>query len=253
MGSGISSDFPTGTNEEEYLQLIAIAERTKRYDDMCKFVQKLVDVRSTKGKTAINSSERQALSLAFKGAISSRRNTMGLLLQQPESPHVNAYRKIILGEMETIYRAVVDISEILITGTTNEEIIGFHRKMNADFARYLAEAEGSSEDCDWSAVCIKGYDDALKAVSGLPTLNDVKLGIILNRSVTVHEVMHDTNAACEMASVAIQEAEHDPGFNDAKAKNARGIVKLLKDNIEMWMKEKENDPDDPKMEEGDDK
>ena len=106
--------------------------------------------------------------------------------------------------------------------------------MKADFARYVAEAGHSDGDVNWKQICMDEYEAAFECVKDLSVLNDVRLGIILNHSVTLHEIKGDTESACVLAKEAIEAVKAHEKYLDNSSANARSIAALLQENISMW-------------------
>ena len=58
----------------QVVELVRKAEKAERYEDMCKFVRKLVEIKSAKGED-LDDKERDLLSVAYKNAVGSKRTS----------------------------------------------------------------------------------------------------------------------------------------------------------------------------------
>ena len=74
-------------------------------------------------------------------------------------------------------------------------------------------------------------------------LNPIALGLALNFSVFYYEVMNDHDTACKIADEALTNANKElPNIDEDAEENrdAVSIVNLLKENLEMWKSETED-------------
>merc|ERR1712129_269503 len=80
------------------------------------------------------------------------------------------------------------------------------------------------------------YEDARKvAEKGLVVTDPIRLGLALNYSVFLYEVLSDPDNACKMARTAFEEAiaELDNVAEDSY-KDSTLIMQLLRDNLTLW-------------------
>merc|ERR1711928_48508 len=57
---------------KKLVELVRVAETAERYEDMCKFVEKLVKMKSKKGED-LDVDERNLLSVAYKNVVGAKR------------------------------------------------------------------------------------------------------------------------------------------------------------------------------------
>ena len=57
---------------KKLVELVRVAETAERYEDMCKFVEKLVKMKSEKGED-LDVDERNLLSVAYKNVVGAKR------------------------------------------------------------------------------------------------------------------------------------------------------------------------------------
>ena len=115
--------------------------------------------------------------------------------------------------------------------------------MKGDYNRYVAEyAEGELKK-QVSDGALASYKEASEPAKGLPVLNPTALGLALNFSVFYYEVMNDHDTACKIADEALTNANKElPNIDEDAEENrdAVSIVNLLKENLEMWKSETED-------------
>lgn len=132
----------------------------------------------------------------------------------------------------------------------------FYRKMIGDCYRYLAEvaAAGAADAISpaaaapsapvASAVIPAGFDkkslDAYQVAMRLSSTHldpthPTRLGLCLNYSVLLLEVMRDRKAACELARQAFDQAIAKlDDLDESSYKDTTLIMQLLRDNITLW-------------------
>ena len=127
------------------------------------------------------------------------------------------------------------IDEYLLKRATSDESKVFYLKMKGDYYRYLAEfsvVEKNTEDANNS---MNSYKQAHELAIKLPCTNPIKLGLALNFSVFYYEVKNDAKEACKIASEAFDLAIHQlENIEDEQYKDSTTILQLLKENIDMW-------------------
>ena len=83
---------------------------------------------------------------------------------------------------------------------------------------------------------------AINTANSLTTTNPVRLGLYLNYSVFLYEVMGDPTAACQIAKQAFDDAIADiEHIDEENYKDATTIMQLIRDNLTLWTSEMEED------------
>jgi hypothetical protein len=116
--------------------------------------------------------------------------------------------------------------------------------MIADYYRYIAESAKGDKLQEVSDKALENYQHAMKEASSLESYSPIKLGLALNFSVFYFEVRENKEEACKLAQKALDEANES--LEDAKEdvyRDAKGIIDLLSENLELW-KDEDNDKDD---------
>merc|ERR1712061_109742 len=117
----------------------------------------------------------------------------------------------------------------------------FYQKMKADYYRYIAEfTDGDSKKKAAESARV-AYDDAQKvAEKDLAVTHPIRLGLALNYSVFMYEVLQKPDEACRMARTAFEDAiaELDNVAEDSY-KDSTLIMQLLRDNLTLWTSDQE--------------
>ena len=120
--------------------------------------------------------------------------------------------------------------------------------MKGDYYRYLAEFLTVDKNNEVAINSMNSYKQANELAEKLPVTNPIKLGLALNFSVFYYEVKNDAKTACKIASEAFDVAIHQlEKIEDEQYKDSTTILQLLKENIDMWkadLQEQEDDGDD---------
>ena len=118
---------------------------------------------------------------------------------------------------------------------TSDESKVFYLKMKGDYYRYLAEFSTGDKNTEVANNSMNSYKQANELATKLPCTNPIKLGLALNFSVFYYEVKNDPKEACKIASDAFDLAIHQlENIEDEQYKDSTTILQLLKENIDMW-------------------
>jgi len=222
------------------------AEAAERYEDMSRFMRKLVQwTNSTEPKQTLTVEERNLLSVAYKNVIGSRRASWRTLTSyaQDNEGKFDALVTQALSQVEQELKSIcTDILELLETilianvgeaASDVEESKVFFLKMAGDYYRYLAECV-TDQGHDKKASSYYGQAYTV-AQTTLPTTHPVRLGLALNYSVCYYEILKDKAEACKLAKAAfdnaIQELDKLP---EEQYKDSTLIMQLLRDNLTLW-------------------
>merc|ERR1711897_62430 len=108
--------------------------------------------------------------------------------------------------------------------------------MKADYYRYIAEFSEGEAKAKASENARLAYEDASKvAEKDLVVTHPIRLGLALNYSVFLYEVLQNPDEACKMARTAFEDsiAELDNVAEDSY-KDSTLIMQLLRDNLTLW-------------------
>jgi len=249
MADATLASIGTVTNDK-LLELVRLAENSERYEDMCKFIKKLVESKSAEGKD-LDVEERNLLSVAYKNVVGQKRaawRTLNGGFEEMDEQLIEKYKKLVEDELENVCKDVLDIlTNFLLKGVSghNDETEVFYYKMAGDYYRYLAEFRDSD---DIKNKAKEYYTKAMDiATTSLPETHPTRLGLALNLSVCYYEILKEPEKACELAKKAFDSgiAKLDT-LNDASYKDSTLIMQLLRDNLTLWTSEQEenNNQDD---------
>ena len=190
--------------------------------------------------------ERNILSVAFKNAVGSRRDSWRVLtsIEQKEEKKekgqvekVRKYKQTIEKELKMYCEKVLTLlDQVLLPSTGSDEAKVFYFKMKADYCRYLAEFQkGEAKDAS-SNKALEAYKGAYDvAQEKLASTHPIRLGLALNFSVFYYEIMQQPEKAIDMAKKAFDDAIANlDNVTDESYKDATLIMQLLRDNLTLW-------------------
>jgi len=238
----------TDLNVAKLVELVRVAETAERYEDMCKFVEKLVKMKSEKGED-LDVDERNLLSVAYKNVVGAKRASWRTLaggFDDADEELLKKYKQIVEDELEAICKEVLDLlTDHLcknVKGNGDETEV-FYLKMCGDYYRYLSEFKTESEDIKKNAE--KFYREAMDvAEANLNETHPTRLGLALNFSVCYYEILKEPEKACDLAKKSFDAAiEKLDTLNDASYKDSTLIMQLLRDNLTLWTSSQDDGDD----------
>jgi len=234
---------------QKLVELVRVAETAERYEDMCRFVNKLVQMKSAKGED-LDVDERNLLSVAYKNVVGSKRASWRTLsggFDDADEELLEKYKKLVEDELEAICNEVLALlTEHLcknVEGNGDETEV-FYLKMCGDYYRYLSEFRTESEDI--KAKAEEFYKKAMDvAEANLNETHPTRLGLALNFSVCYYEILKKPEKACDLAKKSFDAAiEKLDTLNDASYKDSTLIMQLLRDNLTLWTSANEEQGDE---------
>jgi len=241
----IIDDLVNGLDIKKLLELARVAETAERYEDMCKFVKKLVELKSEKGED-LDVDERNLLSVAYKNVVGSKRASWRTLsggFDDADDELLAKYTKVVEDELELICKEVLSLlTEHLcknVEGNADETEV-FYLKMCGDYYRYLSEFRDSD---DTGKNAEKYYKKAMDvAEANLNETHPTRLGLALNFSVCYYEILKEPEKACDLAKKSFDAAiEKLDGLGDDSYKDSTLIMQLLRDNLTLWTSSQDDD------------
>jgi len=233
---------------KKLVELVRVAETAERYEDMCKFVEKLVKMKSEKGED-LDVDERNLLSVAYKNVVGAKRASWRTLaggFDDADEELLKKYKAIVEDELEAICNEVLSLlTDHLcknVKGNGDETEV-FYLKMCGDYYRYLSEFKTDSEDVKQNAA--KFYNQAMDvAEANLNETHPTRLGLALNLSVCYYEILKEPEKACDLAKKSFDAAiEKLDTLNDASYKDSTLIMQLLRDNLTLWTSSQDDGTD----------
>jgi len=220
------------------------AEIAERYEDMCKFMRALV---KNNAKADLTVEERNLLSVAYKNVIGARRASWRTLNveENKDNELIKTYKSQVESEIEVICKDVLDLLENTLVPAPNktDEAQVFYLKMTGDYYRYLAEF---IDNKGYDQQAKKNYQNAMTvATEKLSPTHPIRLGLALNYSVCLYEILKDQKKACELAKLAFDDAISKlDQLDEASYKDSTLIMQLLRDNLTLWTSESQEQGSD---------
>merc|ERR1712012_272754 len=106
----------------------------------------------------------------------------------------------------------------------------------ADYFRYIAEFTEGDTKSKASESARQAYEDAKNvADKDLAVTHPIRLGLALNYSVFLYEVLQNPDDACKMARQAFEDAIAElDNVSEDSYKDSTLIMQLLRDNLTLW-------------------
>lgn len=239
---------------EKNLYLARITEQAERYNETIQYMEEIVKNK----KDDLTTEERNLLSSAYKNCISSRRSAWRSIFgietkeksQNSKYLHlVNDLKMLLEKELTDLCEKMLKlIDEHLLKKSTSSDSIVFYMKMKGDYFRYLAEFTSGDQHEKVATNSLEAYQAASELAQELTCINPIKLGLALNFSVFYYEVMNDPMRACKIASETFEEGiKKIDHIEDEHYKDSTTILQLLKENIDMWSVDMQNENGDDNM------
>lgn len=237
--------------EENFDNLIfeaALCERADNYQVMVQIMKKAVKIVPV-NKPDIHIKVRNLFSVAYKNIAGSRRSAHRIYTAEHskyendpvKTEVVKKYITIVEQELNEICDDVIWYITNHIQGSpifSDIESQVFFLKMKGDYLRYKAEVNENQEIIDESGI---NYVEARKLAEELKPTNPVKLGLALNYSVYLYEIVRDGNSACSVAKEAFDKAIFGlDNLSEDHYKDSTLIMQLLRDNMTLWTNQDEN-------------
>ena len=211
----------------------------------------------------LSAEERQLLFVAYKQLVTQLRQSWravhGEELQagSKEAKLVEEYRNQLERELSIVCTDLTQLLDTsLIATVTHAEGKVFYLKMAADFYRYQAEVSmgvtglthpallHSPQQQPASSIVPSGYDKKAAeyyaaahkiALVSLEPTHPTRLGLCLNYSVLLFEVLRERKQACELARQSFDAAiGRLDEVEEALYKESTLLMQLLRDNLSLW-------------------
>mmetsp|Transcript_38690 Transcript_38690/g.79241 ORF Transcript_38690/g.79241 Transcript_38690/m.79241 type:complete len:241 (+) Transcript_38690:107-829(+) len=232
---------------EKDVYFAKLAEQAERYDEMADHMKNVGNADSE-----LSVEERNLLSVAYKNTVGSRRAAWRIItsVMQKETTKGNtenaAYAKEYCKKVEDELQSICDTILALLDGkliakASSGESKVFYQKMKADYYRYIAEFRDGDAKSSAAEKARQAYQEAEDvAKKDLAVTHPIRLGLALNYSVFMYEVLGNPDDACKMARTAFEDAiaELDNVAEDSY-KDSTLIMQLLRDNLTLWTSDQE--------------
>ena len=236
---------------EKNVYMAMLGEQCNRFEEMVEFLEDMIKNRDKD----LNSDERNLLSIAYKNSVTSKRTALRTVMayelkeKKKETsnflPFIQEYRKKIEDELTATCQNVLNsIDAHLLKRAEDTEAKVFYYKMKGDYNRYVAEYAQGDLKQKVGEEAKNAYGEATALVKDLSAHHPIALGLALNYSVFYYEVLNDHETACKIAKETLDSADKElANVNDEndEYQDAISIINLLRDNLEMWKIEAEED------------
>lgn len=176
-----------------------------------------------------------------------------------------AYRETIAEELKDLIEDVVEnvVGKFVkgVLAASNTEVLVFFHKMEGDYNRYGAEVTTGEAKASYKAKAEQAYKTATElcekqvpAGTGkakekneplptggtetedeLPPTNPIRLGLALNYSVFMYEILEQRDEASKVADQAFEDAiDKLDELSEEQYRDSTLIMQLLKDNRDLW-------------------
>lgn len=226
---------------EREVHLAKLAEAAERYDEMAEYMKVVVEM-----KQQLTTEERNLFSVAYKNAVGSRRASWRIVRAVGRKEKANGNEQNVSYAREFCTKVELELHQLCnsalalldehLIGTTNAEDKVFYLKMKADYCRYLAEFSEAQQKSEAAEDARKMYAAAQTiAETSLLVTHPLRLGLALNFSVFLYDVLQLKDEACNTARSAF---EHAIGgldkADDGSYKETTGVMQMLRDNLALW-------------------
>ncbi|EAY18082.1 14-3-3 protein [Trichomonas vaginalis G3] len=194
----------------------------------------------------LNENERNLLSCLYKTIVTKRRDVLRRFenefnpeCQQFEKRYekIQEFRETLVSEVDKYCLDLCQLIEdhLLPVASTPESRI-FYEKMEADYYRYMAENHEGDERQDAIQKAGQHYENALSiSKSEISSVSSLALGLVLNYSVFLYDMMEKHHEAIELSEKSVQETiDLLDTLSDKSYTEASKIIMLLKDNCQNW-------------------
>ena len=124
------------------------------------------------------------------------------------------------------------LDKYLIPKANNAETEVFYLKMKGDYYRYFAECVTGDKNKEVGEKGHEAYKKATEKAEALPTTSPTRLGLSLNYSVFMYEILNSPEQACKTAKTAFDSAIGDlESCEDEQYKGSACIMQVLRDNF----------------------
>lgn len=195
--------------------------------------------------TDLTEEERNLVSVASKNCVSTKRAAWRSIygIEVREKTNNSKYEGLVTELkfklekelMEACERMLGFIDGYLLKNATSPESTVFYLKLKGDYYRYIAEFSLGNNHEEIAKSSLNAYKQATEAASGLKCNNPIKLGLALNYSVFHYEVLNNPVEAINIANTAFNDGINNlENIVENQYKDATNILQLLKENINMW-------------------
>jgi 14-3-3 protein epsilon len=227
---------------EANLYVVQLLDQTDRYSDMVDLMKRVIEA-----DPVLTSDQRNLLSVSYKNVITSRRNGLRYLTSLADreeakvtaqrEEQINAFRKEIIDELDHFCLELIKlVDDALLPAAQDPEARLYYYKLKADYWRYISENKLGEEKETTAKQARDAYEAALEiARTEIPPYKPTSLGLVLNYSVYLYEIVGEKEAAIDLASKTGEECALTIANNSKEPwTEAMNILQLFRDSIALW-------------------
>ena len=226
--------------KNELVLAAKFAEQAEGYDDKLSRMKSLVE-----NGVELTTDEGNLFFVAYKNVVEARKYSLRIISSLEEKKErtedskgfAEMYRAKIEKELKDICEEVLSlIDRHLIPKASNAESKVFYHKMKGDYFRYLAEIAVGD---DRKTVVENSHQAYIQATEiskkEMKSVHVVALGLALNYSKFLYEILNAPEEACNLAQTACDDALAELDTLDEESyKDSTLIMQLLHDNIALY-------------------
>jgi 14-3-3 protein epsilon len=228
-------------NYEKLLYQAKVCVEAGRSEETLDYMEKIIKNKTTD----LTEEERNLVSVASKNCVSSKRAAWRSIygIEVREKANNSKYQNLVselkqkleIELMQACERMLGFIDNYLLKLSNSAESKVFYLKLKGDYFRYIAEFTLGESHEEIAKSSLNSYQQATDAAGSLKSNNPIKLGLALNYSVFYYEVLNNPIEAINIANKAFNEGITNlENIVENQYKDATNILQLLKENINMW-------------------
>ena len=236
----------SGIKYEKLIYIGMLAEQFSLYDDNVYFLKELIKTR----KKIMNRDERNFFTASCKNSISNYRSAIRTVLtyenrekkkhNSPYLSYIKEYRNIVENVFyEKCHEIIKFVEEYIVKKDNFEDydVEGkvYFFKMLGDYHKYLCECDTfKTKEINKTKFY---YNKAIELSKNLQITNCIYLGVFLNYSVFVNEILSEKKKSIELAKSTIEKfkkEEKNLNKEDDNVKDALSIINLMEINLGNW-------------------
>ena len=222
-----------------------VADQAERYEDVLGRMDEIINQ-----DPKLSPDERNLLSVAYKALTGSRRSalrTIGAFLEDesikaiPERvSKLSELKDKLIKELDKYCQDLISLTDSkLLPAAGDAATKVFYEKLKADYYRYSVEFKADADRKDGADKAKASYENAMDiAKEQLTKANPAYLGLALNYSVFLYEIIGQKQEAINLADTSFKEAvDLLDELGEDEYSEATLILQLLKDNVALWNEE----------------
>jgi hypothetical protein len=156
-------------------------------------------------------------------------------------PRVTELKTNLSEEIKTyVNKGLKIIDDKLLKNDTPDELKAMYFKIKGDYTRYIIELTPKDREEEYNILKDKVdeyYKTGLNLCESLSNLNTTKIGLILNYTVFLYEIVKDYKNAYIIANntyQSITKSLNDDNYDSSLLKDLNKMLNILKENISKW-------------------